>query len=152
MKSRPRIMRWLGCAAALVVTSVLASSAFGQSDNSGALPVVAALGGLMFFFLIFALAMYVYVALALQTIAQKTNTENGWWAWIPIINIVLMLNIAKKPVWWIILCLIPIVNIVIIVIVWMAIAEARGKPSWWGILFIVPAVQLIVPGYLAWAD
>lgn len=106
----------------------------------------------MFFFLIFALAMYVYVALALQTIAQKTNTENGWWAWIPIINIVLMLNIAKKPVWWIILCLIPIVNIVIIVIVWMAIAEARGKPSWWGILFIVPAVQLIVPGYLAWAD
>ena len=102
--------------------------------------------------MIFAAAMYVYVALALQTIAQKTGTENAWWAWVPIINIVLMLNIAKKPVWWLILFLIPLVNLIIIIIVWMAIAEARGKPSWWGILFIVPVAQLIVPGYLAWAD
>jgi hypothetical protein len=153
MKSRPRIMRWLGCAAALVVGSILPSSAFAQSDSSsGALPAVAALGGLLFVFLIFAAAMYVYVALALQTIAQKTGTENAWWAWVPIINVVLMLNIAKKPVWWLILFLIPLVNLIIIIIVWMAIAEARGKPSWWGILFIVPVAQLIVPGYLAWAD
>jgi hypothetical protein len=38
------------------------------------------------------------------------------------------------------------------VLLWMAIAEARKKPNWWGILTIVPVVQLIVPGYLAWAD
>ena len=38
------------------------------------------------------------------------------------------------------------------IIVWMAVAEARGKPSWWGILLIVPLVGLIVPGYLAWSD
>jgi len=92
------------------------------------------------------------VALALQTIAQKTNTENGWLAWIPIANIYLMIMIGRKPVWWIILFLIPLVNIVMYVIIWMAIAEARGKPNWWGILIIVPVVNLIVPGYLAWAD
>jgi uncharacterized protein DUF5684 len=152
MKPRPRITRRLACAAALVVAPILASSAFAQSDNSGGLPAIAALGGLMVFFLIFALAGYVYMSLALQAIAQKTNTENAWWAWVPIINIVLMLNIAKKPLWWIILMLIPIVNIIIIVIVWMAIAEARGKPSWWGILIIIPVANIIVPGYLAWAD
>jgi hypothetical protein len=44
------------------------------------------------------------------------------------------------------------VNIVVLIIVCMAIAEARGKPSWWGILYIVPVANLIVPGYLAWAD
>jgi hypothetical protein len=152
MRSRPHIMRWLACAAALVVMPILASSAFAQSDNSGTFPAAAALGGLMLVFLIVGLAVYVYMALALQTIAKKTNTENAWLAWVPIINIILMLNIAKKPLWWIILCLIPIVNIIVIVIVWMAIAEARGKPSWWGVLFIVPVVQVIVPGYLAWAD
>jgi Family of unknown function (DUF5684) len=65
---------------------------------------------------------------------------------------VLMLNIAKKPLWWIVLFLIPIVNIVIFVMVWMAVAEARGKPSWWGILAIVPVVNIVVPGVLAWAD
>jgi hypothetical protein len=152
MRSRPRTMRWLACAAALVVMPILASSAFAQSDNSGNFTAAAALGGFMLVLLIIGLAFYVYMALALQTIAKKTNTENAWLAWVPIINIILMLNIAQKPLWWIILCLIPIVNIIVIVIVWMAIAEARGKPSWWGILFIVPVVQVIVPGYLAWAD
>jgi len=73
-------------------------------------------------------------------------------AWIPIANIVLMLNIAKKPIWWIILFFIPIVSLVMAIIVWMAVAEARGKPNWWGILLIVPVVGLAVPGYLAWAD
>jgi hypothetical protein len=63
-----------------------------------------------------------------------------------------MLNIARKPVWWILLLFIPFVNIVIAIIVWMAIAEARNKPSWWGILMIVPVANLIVPGYLAWSD
>jgi hypothetical protein len=63
-----------------------------------------------------------------------------------------MLNIAKKPVWWIILLIIPLVNMIIAIIVWMAVAEARNKPSWWGIMICVPPVGLIVPGYLAWSD
>ncbi len=110
------------------------------------------LGVMMLVFVVFAIAAYVYFALALQTIAKKTNTENAWWAWVPILNAILMLNVAKKPVWWFILLLVPFVNIVIGIMVWMAIAEARGKPNWWGILLIVPLVGLIVPGYLAWSD
>jgi len=43
------------------------------------------------------------MALSLQTIATKTNTENAWLAWIPVVNLILMLNIAKKPIWWFIL-------------------------------------------------
>ncbi|HTV59696.1 MAG TPA: DUF5684 domain-containing protein [Verrucomicrobiae bacterium] len=97
-------------------------------------------------------AVYIYVSLALQTIAEKTRTTNGWLAWIPIANIVLMLNIAKKPVWWILLFLLPLVNIIMAIVVWMGVAEARGKPSWWGVLMIIPLLNLVVPGYLAWAD
>ena len=119
-------------------------------DSSGASAAVA--GVAILIFAVIGIALYVYFALAIQTIAKKTNTENDWWAWIPIIQAVLLLNIAKKPVWWIILFFIPLVNIVIIVITMMAVAEARNKPSWWGILMIVPVVSLIVPGYLAWAD
>jgi hypothetical protein len=102
--------------------------------------------------LIFCAAMYIYVALALQTIATKTATPNGWLAWIPIVNIFLMLQVAKKPMWWFILFLIPLVNIIFMIMVWMAVAEARGKPNWWGILMIVPMANLVVPGYLAWSD
>lgn len=97
-------------------------------------------------------AMYVYFAFSLMTIANKTGTENSWFAWVPILNIILMLQIADKPIWWIILLLIPFVNIVIAIMLWMAIAEARGFPSWWGVLLIVPFVGIIVPGYLAFAE
>jgi hypothetical protein len=55
-------------------------------------------------------------------------------------------------VWWFILMLIPLVNIVVFILVWMGIAEARQKPNWWGILVIVPFFGLIVPAYLAWSD
>jgi hypothetical protein len=106
----------------------------------------------MFIFLIFGLIFYVYFALATQTIANKTNTENAWLAWIPIAQWILWLNIAKKPLWWFILYFIPLVNIVIMIITWMGIAEARNKPNWWGILMIVPVANLTVPGYLAWSD
>jgi hypothetical protein len=95
---------------------------------------------------------YVYMAVTLQTIAQKTNTANGWLAWIPIANLILLLNIAKKPIWWIILILIPIVNIIMLILVWMGVAETRGKPSWLGVVIIVPIVNLIVPAYLAWSE
>jgi len=130
-----------------------ATAVFAQdSSSSDGTPPTLFAGGMLLFIPVLAAACYVYFALALSTIATKTNTENPWLAWIPIANVVLMLNIAKKPVWWIILFLIPFVSIVIAIIVWMGVAEARGKPNWWGILLIVPVAGLIVPGYLAWAD
>jgi len=102
--------------------------------------------------LVIGAAIYVYMALALQTIAAKTNTANAWLAWIPIANLILMLTVAKKPLWWLLLLLIPIVGLVVGIMVWMAIAEARGKPNWWGILMLVPVANFVVPGYLAWSD
>ena len=151
MKTRNRQftrLRWIGLVLGLLAT---AGMAFGQGDEGNAVGV-AALGAFFIVFLCFALAAYVYMALALMTIAQKTNTENAWLAWIPIGNIFLMLMIAKKPMWWFLLFLVPLVNIVFLVLVWMQIARARNKPDWWGILMIVPIVSIIVPGYLAWAD
>ena len=109
-------------------------------------------GSILTIVLICGLATYVYMALALQTIAVKTNTANPWLAWVPIANAILMLQIARKPLWWIILFAIPVVNIVIVIMVWMGVAEARQKPNWWGILAIVPLVNMVVPGYLAWSE
>ena len=141
---------WLLPSMALLIP---AGAVLAQDEEEAA--AVAVAGAVMLVLFVVFAALYVYLALALFTIAKKTNTENAWLAWIPIANIVLMLNIAKKPIWWIIFFIVPILNIagiVFAVLIWMAIAEARGKPSWWGILVIVPFVNLIVPGYLAWAD
>ena len=149
MKVRARVFSLMSWLLVLAAVLVQAKPALAKSDSR--VPAVL-MGGFFLIFCIFLLAAYVYHALALQTIAEKTNTENPWLAWIPIVNLILMLNIARKPIWWILLCFIPLVNIVILIIVWMAIAEARNKPNWWGIMIIVPIVNIIVPGYLAWAD
>jgi hypothetical protein len=139
-----------GAIVGFVTTLMWSGTALAQDSHN---PAAAMLGGTILLFILgMALVCYVYVALALQTIANKTATPNPWLAWIPIANVFLMLAIAKKPLWWFILFLIPLVNIVMAVVVWMGIAEARQKPNWWGILMIVPIVNLVVPGYLAWAD
>jgi magnesium-transporting ATPase (P-type) len=152
MKAKASILSRVSWLLVLVAVLFPAGNAAAQDNSSGGAAGAALMGGFFLIFVIIAIVFYVYVALALQTIAQKTNTENGWLAWIPIANVILMCNIARKPVWWIVLCLIPLVNVVIYIILWMGIAEARNKPSWWGILIIVPVANLIVPGYLAWAD
>ena len=103
-------------------------------------------------YFIFILVLYAFAAFCFMKIAQKTNTPNGWWAWIPILNILLMLNIAKKPLWWIVLLIIPLVNIVIAILVLAEICKARGKPAWWVVGFFIPVVNLILLGALAFSD
>jgi hypothetical protein len=150
MRARLNPFSIVGLAGALLAVLICSGSAFAQYSDNAANAAIAST--MVFFFLGMALLGYLYVALALQTIAVKTATPNPWLAWIPIANIFLMLGIAKKPMWWFLLFLVPLLNIVIAILVWMGIAEARHKPSWWGVLTIIPIAQLIVPGYLAWAD
>ncbi len=139
-----------GLSVAFLTVLLCAGTASAQESGNAAAGAIA--GVMLLFVAVVGLAAYIYVSLALQTIATKTATPNGWLAWIPIANIFLMLSIAKKPMWWFVLCLIPLVNIVILIMIWMGVAEARHKPNWWGILMIVPIANLIVPGYLAWSD
>ncbi len=40
------------------------------------------------------LIFYIYYSVCLQLIARKTKTMNGWMAWVPVLNIFLVLNIA----------------------------------------------------------
>lgn len=113
--------------------------------------VLPLLGGLLLFFLIIFILFYIFSAICLQKIAKKTQTENAWFAWVPILNLLLMLNIAKKPTWWIILFFIPLANIVFTILVWMEISKKLGKPEWLGFLIIIPLANLIVPAYLAFS-
>lgn len=108
-------------------------------------------GGSLVSFLMF-VAFYAYFAMAIQTMAKKTNTPNGWMAWIPLLNVYLLLKVGGKPGWWLILFLVPLVNIVLMVMTWMSIAERLKKPNWLGILMLVPFVNMVIPGYLAFSS
>lgn len=95
------------------------------------------------------LAAYIYFAVALSVIARKTSTPDGWMAWIPILNVVLMCRIGRKPAWWIVLFLVPFVNIIVAIVLWIAIARARGKSPALGILALIPGLNLLLPLILA---
>lgn len=103
-------------------------------------------------FLALGLGVYLFVCFMLYTIAVKTGAPDRWMAFIPILQMVLMLKVGGKPIWWIVLFFVPIANIVVQILMWMAVAEARGKPNWVGILVIVPCGALFVPAYLAFSE
>jgi hypothetical protein len=101
----------------------------------------------------FWLVLYVYVSYCLMKIAKKLNVENAWLAWIPIVNLWIVVQCAGKEWWWIILMFIPIVGYVVNILLWMAMCERRGKASGVGLLMILPPLgYLILPGYLAFSD
>lgn len=107
-------------------------------------------GAMSIFYLIFGLGSYIWLAICLYKIAQKQNAENPWFAWIPILNLVLMLEIAKKPMWWIVMFLIPIANIVFAIMLYVEFLKVLGKPTWWVVLMIlVPFAYHVIFGILA---
>ena len=81
---------------------------------------------------------YVVFAVCLYKIAKRTKTENAFLAFIPIGNIYLMVEIAQKPIWWlVVLIIVPIVNIIFAILTFMAIAKRMGRPSWWGVIAVL---------------
>jgi Family of unknown function (DUF5684) len=66
--------------------------------------------------------------------------EPGWAAIIPIYNIITLLKIAGKPIWWIILFIVPVVNFVIEILLFIAVAKRFGKGAGFGLglLFLAP--------------
>lgn len=57
----------------------------------------------------------------------------GWAAIVPIYNIIVLLEIVKKPVWWIVLFLIPVANLVAMILVGIEVAKIFGKSQGFGI-------------------
>jgi hypothetical protein len=61
---------------------------------------------------------YVVWAVTLYFIAEKANIKNSWVAFIPFVQIVVVLHVIDKSGWAIFLLLIPVLNI-ILGIIWM---------------------------------
>ncbi len=99
--------------------------------------------------LLSSIVAYVVVSGLLFAIARKMGAENAWWAWLPILDFLLMLDLAGMSWLWIFAMCVPLLNIIVLVVAWMKICEARRKPSVLGILMIVPIANLGVMLYLA---
>ncbi len=77
-------------------------------------------------FIIADIVIFIILILSYWMIFDKAG-QPGWAAIIPIYNIVVLLQVVKKPIWWIILMLIPFVNIIVAIIVIHGLSKAFGK-------------------------
>jgi hypothetical protein len=58
-----------------------------------------------------------------------------------------LLQIVGRPVWWIILLLIPFVNVIILIIVYLDLATAFGKRTGFGIgLILLTWIFMLILG------
>ncbi len=103
--------------------------------------------GLAVFPLIIGLAVAVLVIAAMWKVFTKAG-KPGWAAIVPIYNIVVMLEIAGKPVWWLVLYFIPVANLVATIVVNVGIARSFGKSVGFGLgLAFVSVIFVPILGF-----
>jgi len=99
-----------------------------MSDNAAMAGAFAALGVVM---LIVCVLMVVMIV-SLWKVFTKAG-QPGWAAIVPIYNIVVLLQIVGRPMWWLVLCLIPLVNLVAAIILAIDLAKSFGKGAGFGL-------------------
>lgn len=133
-------------------------SGFTDVFSSGAL--IGLLAVALFFAMLVFLAVYVYHAFAWMTIAKKLKYKHPWFAWIPILNLVMILQLGGFHWAWIFLTFIPVLGwialfVMMIISTWR-IFEKRKYPGWFSLSMIIPKVggilYLIAIGFVAWKD
>ena len=95
------------------------------------------------------LVIILLIVISLWKIFVKAG-KPGWAAIVPIYNLIVLIEICCKPLWWFILLLIPFVNIIVLIILYVELAKRFGKGVGFAIgLLILPFIFFPV---LAFSD
>jgi hypothetical protein len=72
--------------------------------------------------------------------------QPGWASIIPIYNVIVLMKIVGRPVWWFLLLFIPVVNFIILIITMIDLAKAFGKGTGFalGLIFLSPIFMPIL--------
>ena len=98
------------------------------------------------FFLI-ELAIFVLIIAGFWKVFTKAG-HPGWAAIIPIYNVYILLKIAGRPAWWLLLFLIPLVNLIVGIVVSIDVAKAFAKGVGFGLgLFFLGFIFYPILGF-----
>lgn len=98
------------------------------------------LAGLGVGFILLYLVLIVFMVATMWKLFSKAG-KPGWAAIVPIYNTIVMLQIVGRPIWWILLMLVPFVNIVVGIIVTNDLAKSFGKTVGWTVgLILLPII------------
>lgn len=104
-------------------------------------------GGMGIGWMLFCLAVAVIVIVGLWRVFAKAG-KPGWAAIVPIYNLVVLLEIVGKPLWWIVLFIIPIVNFVAGILVNVELAKCFGRSIFFALgLIFIPVIFFPILGF-----
>jgi HEAT repeat protein len=95
------------------------------------------------------LAGHVLVAACLQRLVRRSGCAPAWWAWVPVLNLVLPARLAGRSAIWSLLLLLPGLNVPVWGLLWAEACERLGQPVWLALPMCVPVVNLAVLARLA---
>jgi len=95
------------------------------------------------------LVVFVFFAAVFWRIFTKAG-EPGWAGIIPIYNLLVLLKIVGRPWWWIFLLVIPFVNLITLIIVYVDLAKSFGKGGGFAVGLIL--LSVIFFPILAWGS
>jgi hypothetical protein len=93
------------------------------------------------------LAGYLIAAFAFVGIFRKAD-EPVWQAFIPIWSTIVLIKISGRPLWWIILLLIPVVNLVVLVFILHGLSTSFGHGAGFTVgLYFLSVIFMYILGY-----
>jgi hypothetical protein len=115
--------------------------------DANSFPFIAAIIAILVPLIIICIGIAILEIVALWFIFEKAK-EPGWAAIIPIYNLLIVIKIAGKPWWWILMALIPIVNLVFYILVLDGLSKSFGKTSSFTVgLFFLRFIFLPILGF-----
>ena len=122
------------CPAVLLLVSGSAFARTSSADND------LLMGGIGAGFFVVYAAVVVLMLVAQWKIFVKAG-EPGWACIVPVYNLIVLVKIASKPDWWVILFFVPFVNIVIGILVAVNLARNFGQSDGFAIgLILLPVI------------
>lgn len=101
------------------------------------------MAGVIIFYVIF-IALMIAAQWKIYTKAGKP----GWACIVPIYNIIVLLEIVGKPWWWLLLMLIPFVNLVFFIWMYNLLSKSFGKSEGFTVgIILLPFIFLPILGF-----
>jgi hypothetical protein len=111
----------------MMLAAAFQENTYPTSDGGGFL--AALFGGATF---VIVLAVIALVFVSLWKIFEKAG-KPGWAGIVPFYNMIVLLEIVGRPLWWIVLLLVPCVGIVVAILLCIDLAKAFGKSPAYGV-------------------
>ena len=115
---------------------------YGELGAAGGAAILG-MGAVMMLLMLAVLAIFLIGGWKVYAKAGKP----GWAVLVPIYQVIVLLEIVGRPLWWVLLFCIPFVNFVVMLLVLMDLAKSFGQSAAFVVLFLLGGIGYLMLGF-----